>query len=95
MVCAPVRYVPDDIVWSVVVGVNVVAPFVATEAVRETELLPAVPDATYPADTDGVTETVLDKVRVFVLVLTEALVPLIEAGAVAEPAETAFVACEA
>ena len=46
MVCAPVRYVPLAIVWSEVVGVMVAAPFVVTEAVRETAEFPAVPEAT-------------------------------------------------
>ena len=66
-----------------------------TEAVKLTLEFPAVPEETYPAETEGVTETVLESVKVFVPVETEALVPLIDAGAVAEPLETAFVACEA
>ena len=61
---------------------------VVTDAVRLTELLPAVPEETYPAVTEGVTEIVLLNVRVFVPVLTDALVPLIVAGAVAEPLAT-------
>ena len=95
MVCAPVRYVPLAMDWSEVVGVHVVAPFVVTLAVRETEEFPAVPDETYPAVTEGVTDMVLDKVRVLVPVLTEADVPLILAGAVALPEDTDLVACEA
>lgn len=95
IVWAPVVYVPLGIVWSDVVGVYVVAPFVVTEAVSDTELLPAVPLATYPAVTLGVTLTVLDNVNVLVPVDTVALVPDIEAGAVAEPLATALVACEA
>lgn len=85
IVCVPVRYVPDAMVCCEVVGVMVAAAFVVTFAVKETELFPAVPLETYPAVTDGVTDTVLLKVSVFVPVLTVAAVPLIEAGAVAEP----------
>ena len=75
-------------------GVIVAAALVVTEAVKLTELLPAVPALTYPAETEGVTLTVLVKVKVLVPVLTVALEPLIDAGAVAEPLETDFVACE-
>jgi len=64
---------------------------VVTDADRDTELFPAVPELTYPAVTDGVTETVFDNVSVFVLADTVALVPYIEAGAVAEPLDTALV----
>ena len=92
MVWAPVRYVPAAMVWFEVVGVMVAAPFVVTDAVRLTALFPAVPAETYPAVTEGVTEMVFESVRVFVPVLTDALVPLIVAGAVADPEETAFVA---
>ena len=95
IVCLPVRYVPAAISWLEVVGVKVAAPLVVTEAVRLTELFPAVPLATYPADTVGVTDMVLESVRVFVPVLTVAEVPLMLAGAVAEPEATALVACEA
>ena len=50
---------PDAISWSLVLGVIVAAALVVTEAVRDTEALPAVPEDTYPAVvTDGVTETV-------------------------------------
>ena len=94
IVCAPVRYVPDAIVWFDVEGVIVAAPFVVMDAVNETELLPAVPDATYPAVTAGVTLTDLESVSVFVPVLTDAEVPVIEAGAVAEPASTDLVCCD-
>ena len=76
-------------VWFVVVGVYVVAPFVVTLAVKLTLAFPAVPDETYPAVvTEGVTETVLLKVKVFVPVETDALVPLIEDGAVTDPEGT-------
>ena len=93
MVCAPVRYVPEAIVWLLVPGVYVVAPLVVTDAVRETLELPAVPDATYPAETVGVTDMVFESVSVFVPVDTDALVPVIVAGAVAEPLATALVCC--
>lgn len=92
MVCVPVRYVPLAIVWLLVPGVMVAAAFVVTDAVKLTELFPAVPLATYPAVTDGVTLTVLDSVSVFVPVDTLAEEPLMLAGAVALPALTAFVA---
>lgn len=46
IVCAPVRYVPAAIVWLLVVGVIVAAALVVTEAVSDTELLPAVPEDT-------------------------------------------------
>ena len=92
MVCVPVKYVPLAIVWLLVPGVMVAAPFVVTDAVKLTELFPAVPLATYPAVTDGVTLTVLDSVSVFVPVETLAEEPLMLAGAVALPALTAFVA---
>ena len=95
IVCVPVRYVPLAIVWSLVVGVMVAAAFVVTLAVRDTAELPAVPLATYPADTEGVTLTVLERVSVLVPVLTDADVPLMEAGAVALPIDTDFVACVA
>ena len=36
MVCVPVKYVPLAMVWFVVVGVIVAAPFVVTLAVSET-----------------------------------------------------------
>ena len=89
------RYVDAAIVWSLVPGVYVAAPFVVTEAVSETELFPAVPEATYPALTDGVTEMVLLNVSVLVPVETVAEVPLMDAGAVAEPLETLVDACVA
>ena len=60
---------------------------------RETAELPAVPELIYPADTVGVTDTVLANVKVFVPVLTVALVPDIVAGAVALPLLTDFVVC--
>lgn len=91
MVCAPVRYVPLAMVWSLVVGVMVAAALVVTLAVRETELFPAVPDATYPAVTVGVTEMVFESVSVFVPVDTEALDPVMVAGDVAEPLSTDLV----
>ena len=94
IVCFPVRYVPAAISILLVPGVMVAAAFVVTDAVRDTEAFPAVPALTYPAvDTVGVTDTVLLKVKVFVPVDTEALVPDIEAGAVTVPLATAFVAC--
>ena len=48
MVCAPVRYVPAAIVWSLVVGVMVAAAFVVSCSVSEplTDTVPAVPDET-------------------------------------------------
>ena len=73
----------------------VAAALVVTDAVRLTEAFPAVPDATYPAVTEGVTETVFVSVSVFVPVEMEALVPEMDAGAVADPlliAKDAFVA---
>ena len=66
----------------------VCAAWVVTLAVRDTEEFPAVPLDTYPADTVGVTDTVLDRVSVLLPVLTVALVPLMVAGAVAEPLAT-------
>ena len=90
IVCAPVRYVPLAMVWLLVPGVMVAAPFVVTDAVSDTDAFPAVPEATYPALTVGVTETVLLKVSVFVPVETDAEVPLMVAGAVADPEETAL-----
>lgn len=92
MVCAPVRYVPELMVWLVVVGVYVAAAFVVTEAVSDTALFPAVPLLTYPAETDGVTDTVLESVSVFVPVDTVADVPLMLAGAVALPLATLLLA---
>lgn len=95
MVCVPVRYVPLAIVWALVPGVMVAAAFVVTEAVRDTELFPAVPEETYPAETEGVTLTVLERVIVLVPVDTEADVPEMVAGAVADPELTAFDALDA
>ena len=90
MVCVPVRYVPDAIVWSELDTSYVVAAFVVTLAVRLTLEFPAVPLEMYPAVLMvGVTDTVLVNVSVFVPVLTVADVPLIEAGAVAVPLATA------
>ena len=43
MVCVPVRYVPDAIVWLLVPGVIVAAALVVTDAVSDTAELPAVP----------------------------------------------------
>ena len=88
IVCAPVRYWFADIVCVEVLGVYVAAAFVVTLAVSDTEEFPAVPLDTYPADTVGVFETVLDNVKVFVLVDTVALVPLIVDAGVAEPLGT-------
>ena len=88
MVCAPVKYVPEAIVWLLVPGVIVAAPFVVTLAVSDTLELPAVPDVTYPAETVGVFETLLDSVSVFVPVETDAPVAEIVAAGVAEPLET-------
>ena len=72
-----------------------VAPFVVTDAVSETELFPAVPALTYPAVTDGVTEMVFERVMVFVPVETLADVPVMLAGAVALPLATLLLAEEA
>lgn len=68
-------------------GAIVAVPFVVTEAERLTELFPAVPELTYPAVTVGVTETVFERVSVFVPVDTVALDPDMDAGAVADPEE--------
>ena len=92
MVWPPVRYVPDAIVWLLVPGVIVAAALVVTDAVSDTDELPAVPLETYPAVTLGVTETVFESVKVLVPVDTLALVPLIVAGAVADPLDTDLVA---
>lgn len=88
MVCAPVRYVPAAIVWFEVPGVIVAAALVVTDAVRLTDVLPAVPDATYPADTCGVLDTLLVRVSVFVPVVTDALVPDMDDAGVADPEAT-------
>ncbi len=81
IVCAPVRYVPEAIVWFDVPGVMVAALLVVTDEVRDTAEFPAVPEATYPADTCGVLLTVFDNVRVFVPVETEAPVAdMLDAG---------------
>ena len=90
MVCFPVRYVPAAISILLVVGVIVAAAFVVTLAVSVTEELPAVPLEMYPAETDGVLLTLLDKVSVFVPVDTEAPVALIVACGVALPLATAL-----
>ena len=66
----------------------VAAALVVTDAVSETEAFPAVPAETYPAETTGVTEMDLLRVKVFVPVDTDALVPEIVAGGVAEPFAT-------
>lgn len=76
------------------VGVIVAAPFVVTEAVSETDEFPAVPEATYPADTCGVLLTDLVRVSVFVPVETDAPVPVMEAAGVALPLDMDFVAFE-
>ena len=92
MVCVPVRYVPLAMVWLLVPGVIVAAAFVVTDAVRLTELFPAVPLDIYPADTVGVLLTLFDNVNVFVPVLTLAPVAeMVDAG-VADPAGTFAVA---
>jgi hypothetical protein len=88
MVCFPVQYVPAAMLWSLVPGVMVAAALVVTVAVRLTDELPAVPAETYPALTEGVTDTLFDRVIVFDPVLTLADVPLMEAGAVADPEAT-------
>ena len=63
-----------------------------TDADRLTDESPAVPLDTYPAVvTDGVTLTVLDKVKVFVPVEIVALLPLIELGAVTVPFATLLI----
>ena len=92
IVCVPVRYVPLAMVWLLVPGVIVAAAFVVTDAVRLTELFPAVPLDMYPADTVGVLLTLFDNVNVFVPVLTLAPVAeMVDAG-VADPAATEAVA---
>lgn len=92
MVCVPVRYVPEAIVWFEVDGVIVAAALVVTEAVKDTEEFPAVPEETYPAVTCGVLDTVLDRVKVFVPVETVALVPEMVAAGVALPEDTDLLA---
>ena len=63
-----------------------------TLAVKLTEELPAVPLLIYPAVlTLGVTDTVLVNVIVLVPVVMDALVPLIEDGAVAVPFGVALI----
>ena len=89
IVCAPVRYVPLAIVWSDVVGVNVAAALVVIDAVSETELFPAVPVDTYPADTVGVLETDFESVSVFVPLDT--LAPVAEIGAAGDALPLAIV----
>ena len=92
MVCVPVRYVPDAIVWLLVPGVMVAAAFVVTLAVKDTDEFPAVPEEIYPELTCGVLDTVCDKVRVLVPVVTVADVPLMLDAGVAVPLVTVFVA---
>ena len=70
----------------------VAAALVVTDAVSDTAEFPAVPELTYPADTDGVTLTVFESVSVFDPVDTVALVPEIDAGAVADPDATDLLA---
>lgn len=91
IVCLPVRYVPAAISCAEVDGVIVAAAFVVTDAVSVTDAVCAVPEATYPAVTTGVIETDFVRVRVFVPVLTVALVPETDVGPFADPAATAFV----
>lgn len=57
MVCAPVRYHPEAMVWSVVEVLYVVAASVVSCSVfdPDTVTVPAVPAETYPAETEGVT----------------------------------------
>ena len=43
IVCVPVKYVPEVIVWLLVPGVIVAAALVVTDAVRVTAVFPAVP----------------------------------------------------
>lgn len=88
IVCVPVRYVSDAIVWFDVPGVIVAAPFVVTDAVSDTDEFPAVPDETYPADTVGVFDTDLLSVSVFVPVDTDAPVAVIVDAGVADPLDT-------
>ena len=92
MVCVPVRYVPDEMVCCVVDALYVVAPFVVTDAVSDTDVLPAVPLEMYPADTCGVLDTVFDSISVFVPVLTVADEPLMDDAGVAVPLATDAVA---
>ena len=79
---------PLAIVWLLVPGVIVAAPFVVTDAVSDTEELPAVPLDTYPADTVGVFETLFESVRVFVPVETDAPVAEIVDAGDADPLAT-------
>jgi hypothetical protein len=72
-------------------GVIVVAAFVGTLAVKDTDAFVAVPLATYPAVTTGVIETVFVKIKVFVPDETEADVPETVDGPFADPLATAFV----
>ena len=95
MVCAPVRYVPDAMVWLLVPGVIVAAALVVTDAVSDTDELPAVPEEIYPALTVGVFETLFDRVSVFVPVDTDAPVAVIVDAGVAEPLDTVPEADEA
>ena len=85
-------YVPLAIVWFDVDGWYVVALFVVTLPVSDTEVFPEVPLEIYPAETCGVLLTVFVSVSVFVPVDTVADVPLIEDAGVALPLDTVFVA---
>ena len=93
MVCFPVRYVPLAIVWSVVDGWMPCAPCVVSCFVPlpVTVIVPAVPEDTYPADTDGVTDWVFDTVAVISpleLTLTVGLAVIVVAGVFADPDAT-------
>ena len=77
------------------VGVIVAAAFVVTDAVKETDAFPAVPEETYPAETTGVTDTLFVSVSVLVPAETDADVPDIEDGDVADPLVTLLLAFEA
>jgi hypothetical protein len=70
----------------------VAAALVVTDAVNDTEELPAVPELIYPAVvTFGVTETLFVSVSVFVPVDTVAEVPEILLGAVTVPLGVALI----
>lgn len=70
----------------------VAAALVVTDAVKDTDELPAVPEETYPALTVGVFDTLLERVSVFAPVETLAPVAEIEAAGDADPDEIVFVA---
>ena len=75
-------------VWSEVVGVHVAVESVVTEVCSETDVLPLVPLATYPAETVGVAVTVPCTFMALFNAPTMVPLPLADAGMVAEPAAT-------